>query len=202
MLALETIVKDICDRKKDILSDADLPESIAVYLFLKNKYAKDGATDKVFQFVFRSYYGLDRAGLSPEQKTEYFRLLANKKVDLETILSELYELPRLTKKNKNAIQFSFATKLLHTIDNTRPIFDTQVAKVIHKSVTGNGKKEKTESAKELYNCLRNLYLKLMADKKIQVIIKEFRENSTSQKITDSKVLDFVIWTLGKLKKIR
>ena len=72
------IIKEIFKRQDEILSNIDR-ESIVVYLFLKNEYAKsDGGNNAVFQFVFRSYYGLDGAGLSGKFKKRFFKLLEQK----------------------------------------------------------------------------------------------------------------------------
>ena len=51
-------------------------ESIEVYNFLRKEYEKKNITDNyLFQFVYRSFYRLDNAGLPAEFKTEYFNLL-------------------------------------------------------------------------------------------------------------------------------
>jgi len=134
------IIKEICELQDAIFLNITL-ESVDVYLFLKDEYKKGNIKDNtVFQFVFRSYYRLDNAGLTDEFKKRYFELLADKQTDLKTILWDLYEFP--TRRNLKAVQFSFATKLLHTLDNNKPIFDAEVARVIHESVTGGVQKKR------------------------------------------------------------
>ena len=195
------IIEEIYKRQDEIISSISR-ESVDVYLWLKDEYKKGNVKDNLFQFVFRSFYGLDNAGLTNKQKMKYFELLANKETNLETILHELYELPTL--RRKKSIQFSFTTKLLHTIDNSKPIFDKEVSAVIHKTRTGNNKEEKIKSAKNLYAYLEDLYPKLIGDKKVQKVINKFRSKSEfgddAKTISDQKVLDFLIWSLGKLKR--
>jgi hypothetical protein len=73
---IEKIIEGIEEKQDDILSNIDF-ESIAVYSFLKNEYAKENILDNfVFQFVFRSYYRLDNAGLSDEIKNRFFRTVS------------------------------------------------------------------------------------------------------------------------------
>ena len=123
---VEEISKKILDNKKLILDNFD-KESIYVYEFLQKQFNKNGTditNDYVFQFVFRSYYRLDNAGLTSNFKTKYFELMEKNEVNLKEILSELYEFETL--RNKKTIQFSFATKLLHTIDASNPIFDSKM----------------------------------------------------------------------------
>ena len=196
---LETI-EEIKKRQDEIISVISR-ESIDVYVRLKNEFEKGNIeSNQVFQFVFRSYYRLDGAGLSDEQKKEYFKMLAHGESDLENILSNLYKIPTL--RSRATIQFSFATKLIHTIDNSKPIFDAEVSTVIHKVVSGNSKEEKIESAKSLFIFLENFYLEAIKNKEMQAIIKKFRIkfSADSKKMSDYKVLDFLIWSLGKIKK--
>ena len=59
----QEIIKNIIDNQSKILSNIN-DESISVYLFLKNEYKKGRVKENaLFQFVFRSFYRLDNAGL-------------------------------------------------------------------------------------------------------------------------------------------
>ena len=197
---IDQIIKEIDEKQDDILSNLKL-ESIAVYSFLKNEYAKGNILNNlVFQFVFRSYYRLDNAGLSNEIKSRFFQLLAQKQINLGTILSELYEIPTL--KGKNTIQFSFATKLLHTIDNNNPIFASEVAVLTKINIKGSDRDKKIYSCIEIYNSLEKLYAKLKKDDKIRKVISKFRSKFKvdDERISDTKVIDFIMWSLGKLTK--
>ena len=123
-MMIEKIISDIDEKQDEILSNLD-NESVVVYIFLKKEFDKSNITNNLlFQFVFRSFYRLDNAGLSDNLKKHFFKLLAEKQTKLDIILSDLYEIPRL--KKDNSIQFSFATKLLHTVDNDKPIFDKYI----------------------------------------------------------------------------
>ena len=52
------------------------PESLEVYSFLRARFAEgDIANDGLFQFLFRSFYRLDNAGLSDDFKQDFFRLM-------------------------------------------------------------------------------------------------------------------------------
>lgn len=193
------IIKEILEKQNEILENIK-QESVAVYLFLKNEYKKgDIINNNLFQFVFRSYYRLDGAGLSEKQKVKYFQLLAKKEDDLKIILNILYKLSDLNKRN--AIQFSFATKLLHTIDNSKPIFDAEVSRVFCVPRRGKTKKEKIIACLSIYEFLKNTYSDLLLDKEIIKLIVKFRSKfkDKDKNISDIKVLDFIIWSLGKIK---
>ncbi len=191
------IIDNIINNQNEILSKID-KESISVYLYLKKEYEKGSIKDnKVFQFVFRSFYRLDNAGLSDELKTHYFKLLSNKNIKLEKILLELYDFKTL--RGYNAVQFSFATKLLHTIDNRLPIFDAEASRVLKIRVSGSGK-EKIKSCLTAYKKMKQTYLVLLEDKKILILINKFRNKFKlkDKDITNEKILDFIIWSLGKV----
>ncbi|MFZ2038936.1 MAG: hypothetical protein WAV11_03285 [Minisyncoccia bacterium] len=197
---LERIIKEILGNQDKILSNINC-ESICIYLFLKNEHEKDNIKNNtLFQFVFRSYYKLDNAGLGDDIKDFYFKLLTKKKNDLGSILLELYKFPN--RKGQNTIQFSFATKLLHTLDNNNPIFDAEVSDVIHKKRTGETKREKVKSCIEIYEYLKQMYSNLLKDSKVKKVILKFRKrfNVSESKISDIKALDFIIWSLGKVKR--
>lgn len=196
----QKIVSEITENKNNILSNLK-QKDINTYCFLKKKLAKgDILKDPEFQSKFKRFYIMNSAGLSSEWKKRFFELLSDKQNNLEYILLELYKIPRLNKTY--AVQFSFTTKLLHTINNKKPIYDKMVAMVINKEVSGSNKDEKIQSCIEIYKFLEKLYLKLTDNNKIKKVISEFRSkfNVGRKDISDVKVLDFIIWSLGKLKQ--
>lgn len=202
-MKINQIIEQIIERQDEILSNLNF-EFVAVYVFLNDEYSKgDILNNFVFQYVFKSWWGIARAGWSDEMKKRFFELLSEKQLDLKTILSELYEIPTL--RGANTIQFAFATKLLHTIDNDNPIFDKMVGKIIGMEVMKAGKGDENErinSCIEIQNYLKELYNRLKTDEKIKQVILKFRlkfKKVHSEKITDIKILDFIIWSLGQLE---
>jgi hypothetical protein len=192
-ILIPELVTKINKHEKLILDSIDA-ESVDIYLFIKERYEKK-ETDSIFRFVYRSFYGLDNAGLTDELKEKYFYLLNNQKNDLKEILDELSKIKTLSKKE--SIQFSFATKLLHTLDNNLPIYDSAVASLLKLRIYGSKNKlnvclEKYESLKEDYALLLRYDLS---------ILSKFREKFKlmSKSISDVKVLDFILWTLGKME---
>jgi len=196
---IEEIIQQIDEKQVKIFENLDC-ESIKVYSFIKNEYAQGNVQNLVFQFVFRKFYGLDNAGLSDEMKKCFFKLLAEKQTDLKTILTELYDLHR--KKGDNSIQFSFATKLLHTIDNSKPIFDKEIESVTYSRPKHSDKDIRIQSYIEFYNKLERLNAELLESDKIQTFISKFRFEFQvdKEKISDVKALDFIMWSLGKIKE--
>jgi hypothetical protein len=197
---IEKLIQQIDEKQDDILSNLD-SESITIYSFLKTEYLKGNIQENlVFQFVFRKFYGLDNAGLSEMIKIHFFKLLAEKQTNLEIILSDLYEIPR--KKGDKSMQFSFATKLLHTIDDCKPIYDTEIGSLTYPRPKHSDKDTMIQSYLELYNKLEQLNAELLENDKIKRVISKFRSqfHVDTKKMSDVKALDFIMWSLGKLKE--
>ncbi|MBU4124004.1 MAG: hypothetical protein KKI14_00850, partial [Nanoarchaeota archaeon] len=169
---------------------AKMQESIDVYNFIRSKYQKK-ELNNAFKFMFRSFYRLDNAGLSDNQKIRFFELLEKKQTDLAYILNELYKIK--TRKKKNSIQFSFASKLIHTLDNDKPIWDRQATKILNLSQIKSGKKDKRiNDAVNKYESLNTITCDLLKMEEIKDIIKKFRKVcQRTDGISDMKILDFI-----------
>jgi len=189
-------VKQVSDETCDLLREAcllGLEESVRVYEWLEAHKAKP--ENPVFQFVFRSYYRIDNAGLTPDWKVRYFDLLSQRECSLKTILEVLYHIP--TKRQLKSLQFSFATKLLHTLDTSQPIYDSNVAELLGLPV----KKGKDFDANiniciAVYKDLRDAQQELLSDGGIRNKIAALKDRYNSQ-ISDEKGLDFLLWSAGK-----
>lgn len=144
-------MKRVSDETFVRLRDAGLlglEESIRVYEWLEAHKGKP--ENPVFQFVFRSYYRIDNAGLTSDWKVRYFEFLSQRERSLRTILEGLYHIQ--TKKKVKSLQVSFATKLLHTLDTSQPIYDSKVTELLGLPVKRKGLRRKHQ---HLHRRLRN-----------------------------------------------
>jgi hypothetical protein len=180
--------------RSDELIDSLSTEHFEVYVWL---HRQQDFRSHVFQFMFRSYYGLDGAGLSETQKQTFFDLLIRRETDLEVILKTLFDVPNL--RNRHGVYYVFATKLLHTLDDSVPIYDSLIGQVIKKNVQGADYSAKLQSCHRLHEHLQNLFLCLLADPDISNLIRKVRSKFDLQTrdVSDVKVLDSLLWTLGK-----
>lgn len=189
-------MKRVSDETLARLRDAgliDLEESIRVYEWLEAH--KEEPEYPVFQFVFRSYYRIDNAGLTSEWKARYFKFLGQKERSLKTILEGLYHIP--TKKKVKSLQFSFATKLLHTLDTSQPIYDAQVAAILGLPVKkGKDLAVNVNTCIAVYESLRESVRQLLLDEGIKNRIAALKATHNSN-ISDEKALDFLLWSVGK-----
>lgn len=179
-------------------------EAVPVYLFITKRFAaaKNVSADPVFQFVFRSYYRLDNAGLGDAFKVAYFELLRQHRSGARPDLRHLCEAlaQHETKRRKQSLQFSFATKLLATVDPTQPIYDSYVAAVFDFNPASHVK----EFAKRLnklltfYDLLSVTCRWFVAQPKFAEVNVAFaRANKLWSKLPRMKQVDFVLWATGK-----
>lgn len=197
----EEIFKKILLNRESILEKID-DESVVVYNFLLGRYnGGDITEDFLFQFTFRSFYGLDRAGLTPGWKHMFFQIMEenkhNKDIDIHSVGKRLYDIP--TQQGANSLQFSFITKLINLNDPNRPIYDSFVARAFSfNPPQGRDLCNKIERLIKFYSEIESTYRWLSEDETMRAILKDFDNKFPLNKITDSKKIDFIVWTLGKI----
>lgn len=180
-------------------------ESVDVYNFLKKQFSESNITENhLFQFVFRSFYRIDNAGLTPEFKTEYFKILEQnrneKQFDFEKVVRKLYAFPN--RKGQNTLQFSFATKMSNTIDDKMPIYDREVAKMFSMSRPYQSDFEiKLDKYLDQLNQIKNGYVQIIDRNLLPETIGLFDQAFKDNKLSEMKKLDFIFWSAGKIKKL-
>lgn len=181
------------------------PEAVAVYAFLSAEFARGSVAENyVFQFTYRSFYRLDNAGLKPEFKSKYFVLLEQSRtrpeVDLRTLARELHDIPDW--KGHQSLQFSFVTKLAHTVNRQNPIYDAEIARVFRFRAPYNKKTFDVRLDKYMtfYDKLRDIYAEILTANLLERPRRMFRQiySAPPERIPDTKVLDFIFWSAGKL----
>jgi len=199
---LPTITTWIESNAGTILTGLD--ESIAVYNFLQTRFQqKENVTkDLLFQFVFRSFYRLDNAGLGGPFKTRYFELMEENRnspnFDFAPVLRPLYDIETL--KGKNTFQFSFATKMLSTIDPQRPVYDREVARMFgYTQLPGGEFDDKLKTYLDRYQHIEDSYRQILSDKLLPATFSAFDEKFHQHGLSDVKRLDFIFWAAGKIK---
>lgn len=200
-----SLTKKINDNAETIIESLE-EESVAVYVFLYNEFLKGDITlNPVFQFVYRSFYRLDNAGLTPEFKTAYFELLqqyrSEHSIDPVDIVNELYRYER--RKGDHSIQFSFTTKLINMIEPTYPIYDSEVARVFQFSTYYiKDKEKKLARYLEQQDIIIQTYNQIIEENLLKKPIVQFDTRFKNYKLPLTKKLDFIFWTYGKILRLK
>jgi hypothetical protein len=178
------------------------------YLTIGEHFLKGNVSNnKEFQNIFKSFYGLNIAHLTKQFDNSYFMKFDNYREQIiteETInlfLEEWYSIPN--SRECNTVQFSFLSKLLHTIDNDKIIYDKWVRILFElkgvSSIKGLCFQEKVDIYYDQYKQLQNAYRMLIDSGDLDNVIIKF-EKHFPQAIEISKVkkIDFIFWKAGKL----
>jgi hypothetical protein len=178
------------------------PESIAAYLYIKQrlKNKKSIYKDFEFRFVFSSFYGISNKTMERQAADAYFYIFEKARKSCSLSLSNLLTSHYKKNKGEKKCYFSFITKLMHSIDNELPIYDSNVNQALKPRFSYKNE-GKIENATDYYNRLIEWYKKEMpANRKIKNTIRFFRNKFNCHLINDVKIADFILWQYGKLLK--
>ena len=169
---------------------------------------------------YRSFYKMNR-GLPDEYYEEYFTCLKEylkredikqlRSNDVEKIASIFEETLRRLKTKSGRIEASFSSKLLSTVNPNIAVWDSNVLSHLDNVKAPYSIKDKekqiqktVETYKNLINAINDLknnegkeYIKIF-DKTISDA--KLESNYPLSKITSTKKIDFVLWSLGKKSK--
>ncbi len=181
-------------------------ESVEVFVFLCKELSRGPVTQNhLFQFVFRSFYRLDNAGLTPDFKSAYFEILEASRsgapFNLAAIVRRLYEIRN--RKGQRSLQFSFATKLANTVEPRSPIYDAEVAKLFRFRPPPDGLFEsRLARYLDFHTFLRRFYEDILDRELLRDTIALFQRSYSpeAESVPPVKVLDFVFWAAGKLQR--
>ena len=178
-------------------------ESVDVYNFLKSQFDNSNVTENyLFQFVYRSFYRIDNAGLTNQFKTEYFKILQEYRqlehFDFAIILHRLFNI--VNHKGQNTFQFSFVTKMQNTIYSNRPIYDNEVSKVFSfdRPRQGSSFNDKLNLYLEQLSIIDTTYNSFLSNDSLLKIITSFDNKFPKHNLGQIKKFDFIFWTAGKI----
>ena len=177
-----------------------------LYYQIKEEYLNKPISDE-FKNVFAIFYILNGPnGLNNKQKNKFFELLETRETSLPKILAGLYEIPGY--QGFHSLFLSFGTKLLHTLDNSLPIYDRNIASLLELPT-----QEPYESLEEgsknrvyIYNELKNDFTILLDNQEIKSCLVNFRKHLIQATdidgfewkdglLSETKLLDSVLWAL-------
>jgi len=115
----------------------------------------------------------------------------------EEIFNKLSKIPR--RKGDYAVELSFASKLIHTIDNNQPIYDSRIAKIfdIKSNYDIKDINERINDRLAMYNLLKRKFNEILTSQEARELVKDFKEE-LKVNIGDVKMLDFILWQLGDI----
>jgi hypothetical protein len=183
-----------------ILTTLDYHLAIETHLSILRRFNQgDVRHDTSFHLDYRRYWGLNAARLSETFCLAYFDLMeglrTNHNIDTETVVRHLYQLPT-HKKGRQSLQFSFASKLVHTLDPHKPIYDSLVADFYFFRPPDPNKELdfRLRSLSTFYRFLCHEYERVLEQALLEPSILRFRQiQGVDENYTDEKIIDTLIW---------
>ena len=169
------------------------PKVLATYCWLQdNLHKRNVAVDTEYRKKFSGYYRM--RFVSQEYRDQFFELF-------EEIKSESSPSFRVVSQKLFQVdgkhEFSFITKMLHTIEPSRPIYDNQVdiALEIHRYYQPNFE-EKLRQDEHILAQISAAYRELASSPGMIELLAEFDKIIPGHTMSAEKKIDFILWALG------
>jgi len=196
-------MNDSCDA---VLAELDRIGDVGRYIRLREHMARvDTSFDLSFQHEYRTYWKMNVARLGDAFYSEYFSRMESLKTDgIDDIDETIREIALLSDTTERpSLQFSFATKLLNTIDARVPVYDTFVSMFYFFSPPASDQPVDTrlESLLAFYAFLRGEYARIIAGGLLDTAINRFREHYADEPpLCDERVIDLLLWSFASLMR--
>lgn len=192
-----------------LLSHINQAKDIHPYLqILRHCQTSSGRSSFVFRDAYKRFYGLERICGREGFEDAYFGILEarydSRAIEVEEVTRELQ---RWTSQQggQETTEFSFASKLAHTIDPSLPIYDRNVLKfyMLRDADTSSGIDSKLRILMRTYRFLQREYKRVIEVGLLTPSIVALRERyKLPELFTDIKVIDTLIWKFVDLMRHR
>ena len=186
----------ILAHQEAILAQLDVG-TLATYRWLQdNLHSRNVAHDQEYRRRYGGYYGM--RFVSQEYRNRYFLVLEEnknrKELSFRDVARELYQID-------GKHEFSFLTKLFHTINPHHPIYDSRVENIL-KLGHGYGKDLEKRLVKDekILERLASVYQELELSGKLTAMLEQLDTMTPGFRMSTEKKLDFIIWALGGVLK--
>ena len=173
------------------------PQMLTTYHWLQdNLYLRNVSSDAEYKRKFAGYYRMRY--VSKQYRDSFFSLFEAIKTDTDI---SFVDVARRLFQVDGRHEFSFISKMLHTIDPSRPIYDSQVdqALQIHRTYQLNID-SKIQQDEEILKQLSFVYRCLEAASEMAEPLAAFDRIVPNRSMSIAKKLDFLLWALGGIEK--
>jgi len=192
------MMNENCD---ELLAELDRISDVPRYIELRRRlFAGDVATDETFHALYRTYWQMNVARLGDPFYFRYFALLESLKrnpagfAEIDATIRELALISNTTERP--SLQFSFATKLLNTIDPRLPVYDSYVSQFYFFVAPPSNYSVDARLAALLsfHAFLRAEYGRVIKEGLLIDAIARFRQHfAVDSELCDERVIDMLIW---------
>ena len=164
-----------------------IQDGLRKYCLIQVNFKKcDVSSDHDFQIRFNGFYRVRR---DAKWRDCYYRLMENAKRDGITFPDALHTLANQTRR----IEASFASKLVATLDPTKPIIDRFVLENFGLRLPTRTMINRESKTVDIYNQLCAAYENLKSNCQGRMILDKFKQRYPEAEVTDLKRIDLVLW---------
>lgn len=192
------LVSLVIQNKEEIMSKLDV-KMMNTYRWLQEELClRDVSSDQEYRKKFSGYYKM--RFVSQEYRDAFFALFEKmKRVPDPTFRSVAYLLYEVDQKH----EFSFISKMLHTLNPHKPIFDSQVCEVLRlRHYYQSSFEAKVQQDEKALACISDAYADMKASEEINGMLAHIDRYTPGYQMTDEKKMDFILWALGGILKKR
>jgi hypothetical protein len=196
---IDHILKELAEKEKDLKTYSWLLEHITEGIV---------SEDMEYQKKYRNFWRM--RFLSEHYCRQYFRYLEhNKKRDLIEPVAVCRALQHASQQKRDdglidIIQFSFATKLTHMVDQKLPIYDNTVKSFffLQEPKSSLPFEDRLRGYDSIYRFLLQEYQRVLERNLLQPSMRAFRQRFPPDvfRNSDVKVIDWLIWTFVSLAR--
>lgn len=170
---------------------ARIAQGLRTYCWIQNNLHRvDASQDLEFQTRYHGFYKL--RGRDAGWRACYFELLEQGKS--QPVLSFSQILGTLRERT-GKIEASFTSKLIATLDPSKPVIDIHVLKWFGLRKPAQKAKDREAKTVALYQCLCRRYEEEMSKPDVHNIYRKFSEAYPWANISDLKKIDLVLWQI-------
>lgn len=183
---------------QNIKFNAVIKEMILDYLnidaydrIVTNLYSMDlSIKNNDFQKNFNSFYNVRR---DENWRKKYYNYFEKNKKRKDIRFSEILE----AISDSNSVESSFASKMLATINPEKPILDKNILNYFGFKIEGLNREKRIKCAIDVYDKIEKEYKKMLKDNTVKNTIMELKKLLGQYELSDTKVLDYILWCKGK-----
>jgi hypothetical protein len=179
-------------------------EEIDLYVFIQEQFnkQKNGEPGKNFKKLFLLFYGT-----RINQIPTYFDKLFDNNLyntlhkienfdELKIVFEELLD---YSNSDSGKYQYSYISKLIHTINPDFPIYDSFVMNALELEESYDTGRRRKEFWNLIYKKINNIYQVIIEEELLKEVIEDFSIKRDITHMNNIKILDFLFWGTGAFK---
>lgn len=156
-------------------------------MWLQNELlVRDISNDTEYRKRFGGFYRVRR---NVQWRDAFFQILERGKSAPMSFGEALRALHAETGK----VEASFASKLVATLDPAQPVIDSVVFKNLGLKLPAAASVDRFSEIQNLHRRLSEIYSDYLASESGRNLVKRFRESYPDAEVTETKMLDLVLW---------